>query len=103
MKIILVAAFIAVPFVMAGLAHRYRVLGTAFHLLAVLSFFVAGSLFTSVIYDVIKQGTELTTQVHAVFLYPSFRIAGAYAGLYIPYRLLRELLLHLDNKGRRPI
>ncbi|MGG3840347.1 transposase [Paenibacillus thiaminolyticus] len=100
MKIVLIAAFIAVPFVMAGLAHRYRALATAFHLLAVLSFFVAGSIFASVIYDVIKQGTELTSQVHTVFLYPSFRIAGAYAGLYIPYRLLRELAFHLDDKRR---
>ncbi|MBG9793981.1 hypothetical protein ABD76_16300 [Paenibacillus dendritiformis] len=100
MKIVLVAAFIAVPFVMAWLGHRYRMLGTAFHLLALLSFFVAGSIFASVMYEVVKEGTQLTSQIHAVFLYPSFLIAGAYVGLYIPYRLLRELAFHLDDKGR---
>jgi len=99
-KIVLIAAFIAVPFVMAGLAHRNRALATALHLLAVLSFFVAGSIFAAVMYEVVKQGTQLTSQIHAVFLYPSFLIAGAYIGVYIPYRLLRELAFHLDDKRR---
>ncbi|BFH15235.1 transposase [Paenibacillus melissococcoides] len=100
MKIVLIAALIAVPFVMAWLAHRNRALATAFHLLALLSFFVAGSIFASVMYEVVKQGTQLTSQIHAVFLYRSFLIAGAYVGLYIPYRLLRELGLHPDDRGR---
>ncbi len=84
----LIAGFIVVPFIMAALAVSFRPIRYIIHLLALISFYVTGSIITSAVYLNRIHETVLTTHVHHVLLNPWFLITGAYLGLYIPYRLL---------------
>lgn len=90
----LIAGFIAVPFVMAVLAALSHTVRWIWNLLGLLSFYISGSIITADVYRNIIHETVLTTDVHDLLLNPWFLGAGAFLGLYIPYRMLAGLWIH---------
>lgn len=94
----LIAGFIAVPFVMAVLAALNRGFRWIWGLLALLSFYITGSIIAAEVYRNILHGTVLTTDVHHLLLNPWFLVAGAYLGLYVPYRMLAGLWVHMRRR-----
>lgn len=95
MLIWLIAGFIVVPFVMAALAALSRTVRWIWHLLAVISFYISGSIAAAAVYRNIVHQTVLTTNVHDLLLNPWFLVSGSFLGLYIPYRMLAGLWVHL--------
>ncbi|MGG0171376.1 transposase [Paenibacillus dokdonensis] len=91
---LLIAGFIVVPFIMTALAIRSKLVRYVLHLVALLSFYTAGSIVTTVVYMNRTHETVFTTNVHDVLLNPWFLMTGAYLGLYIPYRLLAGFWVH---------
>jgi len=88
LEIIMIAVFIAVPFIMLALAAYVRPIRLVFHALALLSFYSAGSVLALAVYRTVLHGTVLTTNVHTILMDPWLLFPGAYLGLYIPYRML---------------
>ncbi|BFH60984.1 hypothetical protein [Paenibacillus azoreducens] len=88
MLYLLIGGFIFVPFVMTVLAVWSRIARYTLHWLALLSFYMAGSIITAAVYRNIMLDTVLTTNIHNILMNPWFLAAGSYIGLYIPFRLL---------------
>ncbi|MWV46819.1 transposase [Paenibacillus sp. HJL G12] len=90
----LIAGFIVVPLIMTALAVRSRTVRYIWHLLALVSFYTAGSIIAAAVYLNRTNETVFTTNVHDVLLNPWFLMTGAYLGLYIPYRLAAGFWIH---------
>lgn len=63
-------------------------LHVVFNVTALVSKLVFGNIAAVAVYRIIRDQTVFMTNIHAIFLNPSFLITGSYLGLYIIYQLL---------------
>lgn len=95
MKIIIVVASIIVPLLMIYFQHHKTLVSRIYHIIALIAFLIFGNIAALSIYQIIKEQTVFTMEIHGLFLNPFFLITGAYIGVYVIYHLL---LLSLNTK-----
>lgn len=96
LKILIVVSSLIVPILMLYTELRQPVFGKIYHFIALIAFLIFGNIAALSVYQVIKERTVFTMEIHGLFLNPFFLIAGSYIGIYLVYYLL---LLSLDAKN----
>lgn len=90
MSIFFVLAFLIIPLLMTS-AAKYKVVHAGFSVLALLCFYIAGSIAGIAVYENNAHDTMFTTDVHHIFLNPWFLCTSAYLALYMAYILMRHV------------
>ncbi|AHN22131.1 transposase [Lysinibacillus sphaericus] len=88
MKLFIILSSIVVPAIMLLLQYKSDRARLLWNVLAVLALIIFGSIASTSIYQIIKDGAVFMTTIHAVFLNPLFLVVGAYLGVFMIYRLM---------------
>ncbi|GIP31260.1 transposase [Paenibacillus sp. J2TS4] len=99
MKILLIAASIAVPILMLALEKKFPHLRRWYSLVALIAAWGFGIITILSIYDILRDGTVFMTHIHRVFLNPVFLGSGAYLGNYGIYQIASLVWNNPSQKG----
>ncbi|GAB4073806.1 hypothetical protein GCM10028778_13090 [Barrientosiimonas marina] len=92
MKLLLIAGSIVLPVVMYVTQKYWGGLLFLFNLAGLLAAIIFVDIASLAIHDIIKNGTVMMTDIHAIFLNPWFLITGAYLGVYAIFWLLLAVI-----------